>query len=141
MSSRWEDPNWWPTPIPPKPPSTAKVVIGILVPVVAVAAAVLAILVLQHSGGKPIAAKAAAPAGALASSSRVDRRAAFDQCMKSMGAGSGSGFRGGGRFGGGRGPSQSFRNALAVCRSLLQTGGLSPQPLPTTTATPAAPVA
>jgi hypothetical protein len=141
MSSRWEDPNWWPTPTPPKPPSTAKVVIGILVPVAAVAVAALAVVVLQHSGGKPTAAKAASPAGALASNSREDRRAAFDQCMKSMGAGSGSGFRGRGGFGGGGGPSESFRNAFAVCRSLLQTGGLSPGPLHTTTATPAAPVA
>ena len=141
MSSRWEDPNWWPEPTPPKPPSTAKVAIGILVPVAAVAAAALAIVVLQHSGGKPKAANAATPAGAVASNSRSDRRAAFDQCMKSMGGGSGSGFRGRGRFGGGGGPSQSFRNAFAVCRSLLQTGGLSPSPLPTTTATPTAPVA
>jgi len=141
MSSRWEDPNWWPTPVPQKPPSTAKVAIGILIPLAAVGAAAAAIIVLQHSGGKPKAAKGAAPAGAVASNAQVDRRAAFDQCMKSMGAGSRSSFGGGGRFGGGRGPSRSFRDAFAVCRSLIQSGGLSPGPLPTTTATPAAPVA
>jgi hypothetical protein len=141
MSSRWEDPNWWPKPIPQKPPSTAKVVVGILAPVVAVAVAALTILVLQHSGGKPKAAKAASLAGAVASDSQVDRRAAFNQCMKSMGAGSRSSFGGRGRFGGGGGPSRSFRDAFAVCRSLLQSGGLSPGPLPATTPTPAAPVA
>ena len=140
MSSRWEDPNWWPTPIPQKPPSTAKVVIGILVPVVAVVAAAVAIVVLQHSGGKPKAAGAASPAGAVASNAQVDRRAAFDQCMKSMGAGSRSSFGGRGRFGGG-GPSRSFRNAFVLCRSLLQSGGPPPGPLPATTATPEAPVA
>ena len=135
MADRFSDPGWWPTP-PPKPltaPSAAKLVFGTILPAVAVVGAVVALSTIGHSGHKlkPNEAPAAAtPVGA----TEQTRRQAFAGCMKSMGAG--SGFGGGGRFGGRGGPSKSFRTAFEVCRSLLATGGPAPAPPPARTTPP-----
>jgi hypothetical protein len=138
MADRFSDPGWWPTP-PPKPlkaPSAAKLVFGTILPALAVVGAVVALSTIGHSSHKA-QPKAAAPVPARVAATEQSRRQAFADCMKSMGAG--SGFRGGGRFGGG-GPSKSFRTAFDVCRSLLSRGGLQPA-TPPRTGTTAAPVA
>jgi hypothetical protein len=140
MPGSFSDPNWWPTP-PPKPlraPSAPRLIFGTVVPVLAVVGAIFAMSGFGHSGHNRKQARAGAPPVALrVGASGHDRRQAFQQCLKSMGAG--SGFGGGGRFGGG-GPSKSFRTAFDVCRSLLQTGGLAPV-APKRTATTPAPAA
>jgi len=138
MSGRSSDPNWFPQP-PPKPlkaPLAAKLFFGTLVPVVAVVGAALAMSGFGHSGhkAKPTAAAARTIA---AGAAEQDRRQALAECMKSMGAGSGS--RGGGRFGGG-GPSNSYRDAVDFCRSLLRPSQLAPE-TPQRTGTTAPPVA
>ena len=54
MSSRFSNPDWWPTP-PPKPlkaPSVAKLVFGTLVPALAVVGAVVGISTFGSSGHK-----------------------------------------------------------------------------------------
>jgi hypothetical protein len=138
MADRFSDPGWWPTP-PPKPlkaPSAARLLFGTILPAVAVVGAVVALSTMGHSGHKP-KPKEAPAAAALVGATEQSRRQAFADCMKSMGAG--SGFRGGGRFGGG-GPSKSFRTAFEVCRSLLATGGPAPAP-PAPPRTTSAPVA
>jgi hypothetical protein len=116
--------DWFPTP-PPKPlqaASATKVAFGALLIVLAVAGAAVA-LSAGHSSPKMIPGTApTAPVPATAPASAADRRAAFDDCMKGMGAGSGPTQ---GRFGRSA-PSQSFRDAFAVCRSLLQSGALDP---------------
>jgi hypothetical protein len=70
-----------------------------------------------------------------------DRRSAatssYRECIGNL---AGSRSRGFGRFRGG--PSQSYREAFAICRSLLQSGGEGgQQTTPKTPATPVAPVA
>jgi len=138
MSSRFSNPDWWPTP-PPKPlkaPSVAKLVFGTLVPALAVVGAVVGISTFGSSGHKT-KTTAAEPIALGIGSARDDRRQALQECMKNMGASTGA--RGGGRFGGG-GPSKSFRDAFDVCRSLVETGGAAPI-LPRRTGTTAAPVA
>jgi hypothetical protein len=131
------DRSWWPQP-PPKPlkaPSMAMPVFGSLVVAVAVVGALVWLLSSGHSGNK--AKSAAAPAAVTVSAAAQGSRQAFADCMRSMGAG--SGFRSRGRFGGG-GPSKNFREALDVCRSLLQPG--QPDPIaPLRTGTVPAPVA
>lgn len=138
MADRSSDPGWWPTP-PPKPlkaPSAAKLVFGTILPAVAVVGAVVALSTIGRSSHGAKREAAAPPAPARVTATQQSRRQAFAECMKSMNAG--SGFRGGGRFGGG--PSKQFRTAFAVCRSLLTSGALTPAaPSPTTTT--AAPVA
>jgi hypothetical protein len=141
MSGRFSDPNWWPTPPPkpPKAPSEMKLVFGTLVAALVVVGAFVALSGFGHSGHKAKTAAAAAPAAPVAvgvDAARAERRQALQQCLKSMGAGSGP--RGGGRFGGG-GPSKSFRNAYDVCRSLLQPNDLVPAaPRRTSTTAPIA---
>jgi len=112
--------EWFPTP-PPKPlkaPSAAKLVFGTLVPAVAIVGAIVWMSTIGHSGHKATAAVAPAAAPPAVSAAAQDRRRAFSECMRSLGGG--SGFRARGRFGGG-GPSKGFRDAFALCRSLLQT--------------------
>jgi hypothetical protein len=138
MADRFSDPGWWPTP-PPKPlkaPSAAKLVFGTILPAVAVVGAVVALSTIGHSSDKA-KPKAAAPVPVRVGATEQSRRQAFADCMKSMGAG--SGFRSGGRFGGG-GPSKRFRTAFEVCRSLLSSGTLAPA-APSPTRTTAVPVA
>ena len=137
MSDRFSDPSWWPQP-PPKPlkaPSAAMLVFGSLVAAVAVVGALFWLSGIGHSGHK--AKSAADPAAVTVSAAAQGSRQAFAECMRSMGAGSGSPSRG--RFGGG-GPSKNFREARDVCRSLLQPG--EPGPIaPPRTGTAPAPVA
>ncbi len=138
MSSRWDDPNWWPAPRRQQkpPPSASKLLFGTLLPVVAVAGLLIALTGFKHSGHQ--AQGSAATAAHQVVTGPVDPRQAFEECMRSAGAGGGSRF-GGGRFGGG--PSQKFRQAFEVCRSLLQSSGVPLTPLPTTTAPIVPPVA
>jgi hypothetical protein len=51
-------------------------------------------------------------------------RSSYRDCIRNMSGGSRS--RGFGRFRGG--PSQSFRDAFSICRSLLENGGGGPTP-------------
>jgi hypothetical protein len=52
--------------------------------------------------------------------------ASYRECIRNVGGGSGfGGYRGG--------PSQSFRQALSICQSLLAEGGRTPKPRVTTT--------
>ena len=142
MVDRFSDPGWWPTP-PPKPlkaPSAAKLVFGTILPGIAVVGAVVALSTIGHSSqkAKPKAAAAAPATATSVGATEQSRRQAFADCMKSMDAG--SGFRGGGRFGGG-GPSKRFRTAFEVCRSLVASGGpapVAPAPPTRTTAVPVA---
>jgi len=137
MSSQFSDPNWWPKPPPVKVPSTAKIVFGTIVPVVVAAGLVIALLTAPHGSppAKTTAVRAALAGPESAAEAEASRRVAFAQCLKGMGAGSSSGFGRRGRFGR-TGPSQSFRDAFDVCRSLLQSGGLDPSPpAPTRTST------
>ncbi|HEY2218458.1 MAG TPA: hypothetical protein VGH35_03905 [Gaiellaceae bacterium] len=140
MADRLSGSGWFPTP-PPKPlkaPSAATLVFGTILPAVAVVGAVVALSTMGHSSHKA-KPTVTAPVAARLGATEQNRRQAFADCMKNMGAGSGSGFRGGGRFGSG-GPSKDFRTAFAVCRSLVSPGGLPPA-APSPTATTAAPVA
>ena len=138
MSDSSSGPSWFPTP-PPKPlvaPSAAKVGLGVLVVVLVVAAGGVALSSVGHSRPTAVTASTAVtPTTRHATPTGFDRRQAFEDCMKSMGAGSPAPRT---RFGGG--PSQHFRDAFGVCRSLLQTGALDPvAPSGTgTTVTPAA---
>ena len=129
--------GWFPTP-PPKPlagPSAAKVGLGVLVVVLAVAAGGVALSSVGHSSRKTAAATAGSTTARTAAQSAEDRRQAFDDCMKSMGAGTPAPRT---RFGGG--PSQTFRDAFGVCRSLLRNGALDPV-APGATRTTVAPAA
>lgn len=125
MADSSSGPGWFPTP-PPKPlqaPSAAKVGLGVLVVVLAVAAGGVALSSIGHSNRDAITTSIAVTGATngVATPSSEDRRQAFDDCMKSMGAGSPAPRT---RFGGG--PSQHFRDAFGVCRSLLRTGALDP---------------
>ena len=122
MSSRFSDPDWWPTPPPkpPKAPSVAKLVFGTLIPALAVVGVVVGMSTFAGSGHRT-KTTAAAPVVLGIGSAREDRRQAFQDCMKNMGAGSSSR---GGRFGAaGRRRASAIRN---VCRSLVETGGRAP---------------
>ena len=124
MADAPSGPNWFPTP-PPKPleaPSAAKVGLGVLVVVLVVAGGAVALSNVGRSSHKTATTPIPKTRG-VATPTREDRRQAFEDCMKSMGAGTPAAPRS--RFGGG-GPSQRFRDAFGVCRSLLQTGALDP---------------
>jgi hypothetical protein len=137
MASRWDDPSWWPKPRPPKPPTNEQVVLALGLPFIAVGVALLLFLNARHSGHKPSAAagRTAAAQVTTTTSAEESSRQAFQDCMKSAGAGSG-GFQPRGRFGRG-GPSEKFREAYEVCRGLLQSG--NPSAPPPKAAKPAAP--
>ena len=138
MSSR-DGSSWFPEPRrkDKPPPSAAKLLLGTLLPVVAVAGLVVALTGFRHPGntaaGKTVST-------AQVTTGPVDPRQAFNDCMRSAGAGN-RGRRSG--FGGGRfSPRPDFnkiRQAYAICRSVLQNG-TAPAPLtPTTSTTPAPP--
>jgi len=137
MPSRFDDPNWWPTPPPQKATSGSKLVLGTIVPLLVIGGVVIAIT-LGRSHSEPKAATATAPvttAPVVASASPQDRRQAFRECMQNAGSPT-SGF---GRF---SQPSQKFRQAFEVCRSLIGGRRPPPTPQPQTATTPAtAPVA
>jgi hypothetical protein len=117
--------DWFPTP-PPKPlqaASTAKLALGALLVVLLIAGAAVALSTVGHSSPAATTTPPAVPTAPVpATPTAASRRAAFEDCLKGMGAGSAPGV---GRFGRG-GPSQSFRDAYDVCRSLLQSGALDP---------------
>jgi hypothetical protein len=135
MASRWDDPNWWPKPREPKPPTNEQVVVAFALPFLAVGIAVLLFLSARHSGHKPGTAGKAPAVQVTTTSVEESRREAFQDCMKS--AGGGSAFQPRGRFGGR--PSEKVRDAFELCRSLLQSGNVTPPPKPAKT--PAPPVA
>lgn len=122
------DTSWFPKPrlkAPDKPASLTLLVCGVLLPVFAVAGIVVA---LSTSKSTP-APKAVAHTTTL--DARDQARQAYSDCMKSMGAGGSA--RVGGRFGRfGGGSSDKFREANAVCGSLLRNGG-RPGDVPTRT--------
>jgi len=121
VSHRLSDPSWFPQP-PPKPlkaPPALPLVFGALVLAVAVVAAII-VLSSSHHSGRTTQAAATATVSSPAPRSREE---AFADCLRSMGANAGS--RGRGRFGR-SGPSENFRTAVDVCRSLVQPGGPSP---------------
>jgi hypothetical protein len=139
MASRFSDPNWWPTPPPERPASVSKIMIGTVLPLLAIIGAVAAVLTFDHKGSD---AAGPVPAGAVTAQTRTvsrgegDRRAAFAECLRSV-AGSG-GNSVGGRFGR-TGPSAQFRRAVDVCRSLLQPNAApAAPPAPTSGAAPVA---
>ena len=138
MADRSSDSSWFPTP-PPKPleaPSAATLLLGTILPALAVVGAVVWLSTLGHSSHQATP-KTAAPVAARLGTTEQSRRQAFAECMKSVGAGSGS--PGAGRLGG-EGASKGFRTAFEVCRSLVSPGGVPPAaPSPRTTT--AAPVA
>jgi hypothetical protein len=133
--------SWFPEPRrkDKPPPSAATLLLGTLLPVVAVAALVVALTGFRHPGH--------AAAGKTVSTTQVttgpvDERQAFNDCIRSAGAGGGgrSGF-GGGRFGS-RPDVNKIRQAYAICRSILSNGPAPTVPLlPTTTTAPPPPVA
>jgi hypothetical protein len=128
MASRFSDPNWWPTPPPQRPLPVSKIVVGTVLPVLAVVGAVAAMLTLGHKGSAstPVPAGAVTAETRTVSPSEADRRAALTECMSSAGDSGGS-VRG--RFGR-TGPSEQYRRAFDVCRSLLEPSA-APQPAPT----------
>ena len=132
MSERVSDGSWFPKP-PPKPlkaPSAATLLFASVIFAVAVAGV---ILWLTDNGSGQKTKAASAPAAATVGASAQSPRQAFADCMRSMGAGSGSSGRG--RFN--RGPSESFRNAYAVCRSLIRPQQQGPVSPPRTSTAPA----
>jgi hypothetical protein len=130
--------SWFPEPRrkDKPPPSAATLLLGTLLPVVAVAGLVVALTGFKHPGHQ--AAGKSVSTGQV-TTGPVDPRQAFNDCMRSAGAGGGrsSGF--GGRFA----PRPDFnkiRQAYAICRSVLQNGTAPGAPLtPTTSTTPAPP--
>jgi hypothetical protein len=130
--------SWFPEPRrkDKPPPSAATLLLGTLLPVALVAGLVVALTGFRHSGREA--------AGTTVSTTQVttgpvDPRQAFNDCMRSAGAGGGgrSGF--GGRFGS-RPDINKIRQAFAICRSIQQGGSGTTVPLvPTTTTAPAPP--
>ena len=139
MSSR-DGSSWFPEPRrrDKPPPSAAKLLLGTLLPVVAVAGLVVALTGFRHTS--PTAAGKTTVSTAQVTTD-VSPREAFNDCMRSAGAGSrgrSSGF-GGGRFAP-RPDMNKIRQAFAICRSILQNGTAPTDPsVPITPTTPAAP--
>jgi hypothetical protein len=112
------------------PPPASKLLLGTLLPILAVVGIVLAITGFRHSD-----TKAAGPAVSTAqvTTGPVDPRQAFDDCMRNAGVSRGSRV---GRFGS-RPNLQKFRQAFEICRSITQNGAAPSVPIaPTTTAAP-----
>ena len=133
MSDRLSDSSWFPQP-PPKPlkaTSAATLLFACVIFAVAVAGAVFWLT--DNQSGKKAEPVAAAAAAVTASPGVQGTRQAFADCMRSMGAG--SGFQGRGRFS--RGPSKNYRDAFAVCRSLVQPQQSGPVSPPRTGTAPA----
>jgi hypothetical protein len=138
VSSR-DGSSWFPEPRrrDKPPPSAAKLLLGTLLPVVALAGLVVALTGFRHTS--PTAAGKTVSTAQVTTD--VSSRQAFNDCMRSAGAGSrgrSSGF-GGGRFAP-RPDMIKIRQAFAICRSILQNGTAPTAPgVPFTPTTPAAP--
>jgi len=138
VSSR-DGSSWFPEPRrkDKPPPSAAKLLLGTLLPVVALAGLVVALTGFRHTS--PTAA--GKTVSTVQVTTDVSPREAFNDCMRSAGAGSrgrSSGF-GGGRFAP-RPDMNKIRQAFAICRSILQNGTAPTDPsVPITPTTPAAP--
>lgn len=138
MSSR-DGSSWFPAPRrrDKPPPTAATLLLGTLLPVVLIAGLVLALTGFRHTN-HPAAGKTVS--STQVTTGPVDSRQAFNDCMRSAGAGGGgrsSGF-GGSRFS--RPDVNKFRQAYAICRSVLQNGPAPSIPItPATPTTPAAP--
>ncbi len=130
MSERSSDSNWLPQP-PPKPLKATSAPLLFLGALTVVA---VGVIVWTSAAGRSEHKVKPDAAPSTVSAAPQSAREAFDQCMHNMGAGSSGRVRG--RFGGG-GPSKSFRNAFAVCRSLLRPGRPDPVAPPRTGTTPA----
>lgn len=135
------DTSWFPKPRPkpvPKPPSMNRLLVGTLLPVVAIAGIIVA---LSSSHSHP--STKTGPTSTLTSRQQsaadqaASQRAAFESCMKSMGAGGGGGRGGFGRFGGGvsRSAINKLRQAQAACEAILNPSQ-APPPARTGTGTP-----
>lgn len=136
MSSR-DGSSWFPAPRrrDKPPPTAATLLLGTLLPVVLVAGLVVALTGFKHANHPP-AGKAVSTAQM--TTGPVDSRQAFNDCMRSAGAGGGRGSGFGGRFS--RPDVNKFRQAYAICRSVLQNGAGSGVPItPATPTTPAPP--
>ena len=140
MSSR-DGSSWFPEPRrkDKPPPSAAKLLLGTLLPVVAVAGLVVALTGFKHTS--PTAAGKTVSTAQVTTD--VSPRQAFNDCMRSAGAGAGSRGRSSG-FGGGRFAPRpdmnKIRQAFAICRSILQNSAAPTTPdVPFTPTTPAAP--
>jgi hypothetical protein len=137
VSSR-DGSSWFPAPRrrDKPPPTAATLLLGTLLPVVLIAGLVLALTGFKHTN-HPAAGKAVSTTQV--TTGPVDSRQAFNDCMRSAGAGGGgrsSGF--GSRFS--RSDVNKFRQAYAICRSVTQSGSAPSVPItPTTPTTPAAP--
>jgi hypothetical protein len=111
--------------------------LGTLLPVLAVAGLVVALTGFKHTSHTTVG-KTVSTAQV---TTDVSSRQAFNDCMRSAGAGSrgrSSGF-GGGRFAP-RPDMNKIRQAFAICRSILQNGTAPTAPgVPFTPTTPAAP--
>jgi hypothetical protein len=127
MASRFSDPSWWPTPPPERPAPVSKIMVGTVVPVLAIVGAVAAVLTLGHGdrASTPVPTGAVTAETRTVSQGEAEQRAAFTECMRGAG-GSGGSVRG--RFGR-TGPSSQYRRAFDVCRSLLRPDA-APQPPP-----------
>jgi hypothetical protein len=138
MSSR-DGSSWFPAPRrrDKPPPTAATLLLGTLLPVVLVAGLVVALTGFKHTSHPP----AGRAVSTELTTGPVDSRQAFNDCMRSAGAGGGgrsSGF-GGGRFGS-RPDANKFRQAYAICRSILQNGAAPTVPItPATPTTPTPP--
>jgi hypothetical protein len=137
-SDNFSDPNWWPTP-PPKPlraPSAAKILLVVLLAAAGGGGIYAATrLSPSHSPSHTATVPAAPAPDVRVGAAAQDDREAMRQCLRSLGAGSGSAF--GSRFGGG-GPARGEREAFAVCRSLLQPDRARTATQPTATIAPPA---
>ena len=162
MEPKFSDPAWWPRRLElPKTTSPARLIVGTLVPLIAVVALVVAVL--THGGdssngnsGSVVAFEtcmAASGAGAAAPGT-AGQSAAIANCRELLPAGThigriGSGTAqeqfadcmqdagdGGrrGRFG--HGPSRAFSNALEICRLLVQAPTRDRSPSPPAPASP-----
>jgi hypothetical protein len=137
MSSR-DGSSWFPAPRrrDKPPPTAATLLLGTLLPVVLVAGLVVALTGFRHPN-HPAAGKAVSTGQV--TTGPVDSRQAFNDCMRSAGAGGGGRSGLGGRFGS-RPDVNKFRQAYAICRSVLQNGPARSLPItPATPTTPAAP--
>jgi len=132
-----EGSNWFPEPRRKQkpPPPASKLLLGTLLPVLAVVGIVVALTGFRNSGHT-----AAGPAVTTTQVTTVpvDPRQAFNDCMRSAGAGGrSSGI--GGRFGS-RPNANRFRQAFEICRSILRSGTAPGAPLtPSATTAPAPP--
>ena len=161
MEPKFSDPAWWPRRLElPKTTSPARLIVGTLVPVIAVVALVVAVL--THGGDSSSGSSGSvvgfetcmAASGGAAAPGTAGQAAAIANCRELLPAGThigriGSGSAqeqfadcmqdagdGGrrGRFG--HGPSRAFSNALEICRLLVRSPTHDRPPSPPAPASP-----